>query len=197
MSTPEKQSNLDQAFTAFLAGDIGAGDNVYARMRASILATTRRRAPDLISDHEDVLDEAFVLMMEAPHRFDQARGSASTFITSVCVPEAIQRVRAKMARPGTTTRRRKRPKTAQITFPMPDPKPEADTVPVAGYGSEAAIEAACDARALYSRAGAPMRLLISGLMDGKTQIEIADDLATDRFKVARMIKSLHGLPRAA
>ncbi|WP_407147851.1 sigma factor [Bradyrhizobium sp. ORS 86] len=168
------------------------------RLRASILAITRRRAPDLVSDLEDVLDEAFVLMMEAPRRFDQARGSASTFITSVCIPEAIQRVRAKMARPGTTTRRRKRPKTvAQITFPMPDPKPEADTVPVAGYGSEASIEAACDARALYWRASAPLRLLICGLMDGKTQIEIADELATDRFKVARMIKSLHGAPRAA
>jgi hypothetical protein len=43
----------------------------------------------------------------------------------------------------------------------------------------------------------PLLWLISGLMDGKSRIEIADELATDRFKVARMIKSLHDLIRAA
>jgi len=42
-------------------------------------------------------------MMEPPHRFDPARG---VLITTILIPEAIQRMRAKMARPGATTRRR-------------------------------------------------------------------------------------------
>jgi hypothetical protein len=35
-----------------------------------------------------------------------------------------------------------------------------------------------------------MRLVIGGLMDGQTQVDIASDAGTDRFQVARMIKVL-------
>lgn len=147
--------------------------------------------PDLANDREDVLNEVFVLIMETPCRFDHERGSARVFITSVILPDAIQRVRAKMASPGTTTRRRKVTKRPlEPTFPMPDPVPAPETVPVVGYGSPAAMEAACDAHAVWSRATPSVRLVIGGLMDGKSQISTAAEMGIDRFKVARMIKSL-------
>ena len=191
-------SNLNQNFVAFLGGDSRAGKAVYAQMRAAIIGVARSRAPDLANDREDVLNETFLMMMEAPHRFDPARGSASTFVTSVLVPEAIQRVRAKMARPGTTTRRRKASEpVTEATFPMPDPMPAPETVPAVGHGSPAAIEAACDAHALYSRATTQLRLVIGGLVDGESQIDIAAEMGIDRTKVVRMIRSLKRLAGAA
>lgn len=191
-------SNLNEKLVAFLAGNRRAGDAVYAQMRAPILAIVRSRAPDLMNDREDVLNETFVLLMEAPHRFDPGRGSARIFITSVILPDAMQRVRAKMARPGTTTRRRKVLDPArEATFPMLDPTPAPETVEVVGYGSPAAMEAACDARAIWSSAPPQLRLIIGGLMDGKAQIEIASEMNMDRFKVARMVKSLREFANAA
>jgi DNA-directed RNA polymerase specialized sigma24 family protein len=190
MPTPE-DSNLNQSLLAFLGGNNRAGEVVHAQMRAAILAIARDHAPDLANDREDVLNEVFVLMMEAPHRFDPARGSARAFITSVILPDAMQRVRAKMARPGTTTRRRKVVGPArEATFPMLEPAPVPEMVEVIGYGSLVAMEAACDAHVVWSRATPPLRLVIGGLMDGSSQIEIAAEMRTDRFKVARMIKAL-------
>ncbi|WP_448040526.1 RNA polymerase sigma factor [Bradyrhizobium liaoningense] len=184
-------SNLNQNFIAFLAGDSRAGKSVYAEMRTIILTVVRKRAADLVNDCEDVLNEAFVLMLEAPDRFDPARSSASTFIMSVLVPDAIQRVRAKMARPGSTTRRRMTGEPAiEATFPMPDPMPAPETVPIVGYGSAPAIEAASDARIIYTRATRQLRLVIGGLFDGKSQTDIAAEMWLDRIKVVRMIKSL-------
>lgn len=197
MPTPD-DSNLNQGLIAFLGGNRRAGDAIYTRMRAAILAIVRDRAPDLANDREDVLNEVFVLMMEAPHRFDPRRGSARVFITSVILPDAMQRVRAKMTRPGTTTRRRKIVEPArEATFPMPDPAPAPETVEVIGYGSPAVMEAACDARVIWSRATPPMRVIIGGLMDGKAQIDVATEMKIDRFKVARMVKILREFAHAA
>jgi DNA-directed RNA polymerase specialized sigma24 family protein len=191
-------ANLNQNLVAFLGGSRRAGDAVYKQMRAAILAIVRNRGPDLVNDREDVLNEIFVLMLEAPHRFDPGRGTARMFITSVLLPEAMQRVRAKMARAGTTTRRRNFVEPAcEATFPMLDPASAPETVEVIGHGSPAAMEAACDAHVVWSRATPSVRLVIGGLMDGKRQTEIAAEMKTDRFKVARMIKSLEGLLASA
>ena len=61
---------------------------------------------------------------------------------------------------------------------------------VNGFGSPAAMEASCDARVVWSSAKRPVRLIIGGLMDGKSQIDIASEMKIDRFKVARVIKAL-------
>jgi RNA polymerase sigma-70 factor (ECF subfamily) len=197
MPTPDP-SILNKNLVACLAGDSRAGGAVYTQISTAILAIVRNRAPDLVNDREDVLNETFMLMMEAPHRFDPTRGSAAAFITSVLVPDAIQRVRAKMARPGTTTRRRKASKPmAEASFPMPDPMPAPETVPVVGDGSPAAMEAACDAHAIYSRATAQLRVVIGGLVDGRSQVDIASEMQIDRIKVVRIIKSLKHLAGAA
>ena len=180
MPTPD-DSNSNQNLVAFLGGNSHAGDAVYRQMRSTILAIVRDRAPDLANDREDVLNEVFVLMLEAPHRFDPGRGSARAFITSVILPDAMQRVRAKMARPGSTTRRRKVVESAvEVTFPMPDPAPAPETIEAVGYGSPAAIEAACDARVIWSSSTPPLRMIIGGLMDGQNQVDIAAEMKTDR-----------------
>uniref|UniRef100_Q07PM2 Sigma-70 region 2 domain protein n=1 Tax=Rhodopseudomonas palustris (strain BisA53) TaxID=316055 RepID=Q07PM2_RHOP5 len=192
-------SNLNESFIAFLGGDRRAGEVVYAQMSATILTVVHRRAPDLPNDRQDVLNEVFVLMMESPRRYDPTRGSASAFITSVLVPEGIQRVRAKMVRAGATTRRRKPPKpTLEATFTIQEQLPAPDALETTGYGSPTAMEAACDAHVIWSRSEPGVRALIGGLMDGKAQAEIASDLAIDRFKVGRIFKKLqHQFAEAA
>ena len=52
----------------------------------------------------------------------------------------------------------------ETTFPMLDPTPAPENVAIVGHGSPAAIEAACDAQALYSRVPAQLRVVIGGLV---------------------------------
>jgi hypothetical protein len=52
------------------------------------------------------------------------------------------------------------------------------------------MEAACDARAIWSSATPPLRTITGGLMDGEAQIDIAAGMKIDRFKVARMTASV-------
>jgi hypothetical protein len=119
-----------------------------------------------------------------------AKKPALSFIKAVLMPEALRRVRAKLARPGSKTRRQTVRAADEPAFPMPDPVPDPEAVPVAGYGSPEAMEAACDANAIWSRATPPMRVMIGGLMDGKPQVDIALEMKLDRFKVARMIEGV-------
>jgi RNA polymerase sigma-70 factor (ECF subfamily) len=179
---------LNQYLVAFLGGDQRAGDALYRAMRPAILATARKRAPDLRNDFGDVANEVFILALEAPQRFNPARGSARAFILSILVPEAVKRVRAHMARAGTVTRQYRKKDKAVITLStIPDPLPNPTSIPVAGYGSPQAIEAMCDAHAMWERATPQMKLILGGLVEGKTQNEIATDTGMDRFRVIRMI----------
>lgn len=191
MSTPPDNSILNQRLAAFLGGDQRAGDALYRMTRTSITALTRKRAPDLRNDLEDVANEVFVLMKEAPKRFDPDRGSALVFIMTILVPEAIQRVRAQMARPGAVTRRHREKNKQTVTLStIPDPIPGPDSIPVAGYGSPEAIEAACDAHMIWDRATPPMKVILGGMIEGRTQNEVAADTGMDRFRVIRMIAGL-------
>jgi hypothetical protein len=83
--------------------------------------------------------------------------------------------------------------TARYAWFTPLPSINLTDVPevhAAGYGSASAMEAACDARLIWSRATPPMRLIIGGLMDGKKQGEIATETGMNRFQVARMVAGL-------
>jgi hypothetical protein len=80
------------------------------------------------------------------------------------------------------------------------PTPSLDEVPempAVGYGSPEAMEAACDAHVIWSRATPPVRVIIGGLMEGKGQTDIASEIMIDRFKVARLIKTLRKFVHAA
>jgi RNA polymerase sigma-70 factor (ECF subfamily) len=59
-----------------------------------------------------------------------------------------------------------------------------------GYGSPESMEAACEVHVIWSRSTPPMRSIIGGLMDGKSQVDLATEMKMDRFRVARMIKTL-------
>lgn len=191
MSTPD-DSSLNQKIVAFLGGDQSAGAVLYSALHASLLVLARKRAPDLRNDLEDIPNEVFILLMEGPQRFDPARGSARIFISTILLPEAIQRIRAKMARPGITTRcrHRKGMRPAIGLSIIPDPLPNPDMMSSVGYGSPQAMEAACDARAIWARATPPMKLILGGLLEGKKQSEIAAQVGMDRFRVIRMIAGL-------
>jgi hypothetical protein len=181
--------NLNNDLIEFLAGNGRAGAAVYPRLKGPLLRQVRRHAPDLPRDiAEDAVIEVFVLMMERRAIFDPARGSAQAFVTSTLLPESVRRIRAENARPGAPKRQRKQGGAGTFA-----PTLSLDDVPEhhgTGYGSPAAMEAVCDAHAIWLRATPPMRLIIGGLMDGETQSEIAEGVGMDRFRVARMITGL-------
>ncbi len=160
-------SKLNQDLAAFLGGNSLAGALVYTHMRGAVLAIVRDRAPDLANDRQDVLNEAFVLMMEAPHRFDPERGSARDLYhdgdPSRRYPARTrQDGSARNHDPGDASSSRR----AEVTFQMPDSAPASELVEVTGYGSPAAMEAACDAHTIWSSAPPRLRMIIGGLIDG-------------------------------
>jgi RNA polymerase sigma-70 factor (ECF subfamily) len=194
---PSTPNTIDNDFASFLAGDSLAGAALYARLRRPLLRKVRRHAPDLPDDiAEDAVTEVFVLMMENRAAFNPARGSAQAFISTTLVPEAVRHIRAENARPGAPKRQRK--PTAKVPLPTVtlDEVPET-AMRIVGYGSPEAMEAACDAHVIWSRATPLMRQAIDGLMDGKAQVVIASEMKVDRFKVARMIKTLRQFACAA
>jgi RNA polymerase sigma-70 factor (ECF subfamily) len=193
---PSTPNTPDIDFVSFLAGDHRAGAALYDRLRVPLLRKVRRHAPDLPEDvAEDAVTEVFVLMMENRAAFNPARGSAQAFITAALVPEAVRHIRAENARPGAPKRQRK-PGAAKASLPTVS-LDEVFEMRGEGYGSPEAMEAACDAHVIWSRATPPMRVAIDGLMEGKTQVVIASEMRVDRFKVARMIKTLRQFACAA
>jgi hypothetical protein len=107
----------------------------------------------------------------------------------------VRSVRAENAPPGAPKRQRKPGATAPTPTLSLD---AAADVQIAGYGSPVAMEATCDAHTVWSSAKPTMRLMIGGLIEGKTQVDIASELKIDRFTVARMIKTLqHQFENAA
>jgi len=182
-------ATLDTDFGSFLAGNQRAGAALYECLKVPLLRQVRRYASDLPPDiAEDAVMEIFALMMEHGAAFDPARGSAQAFITAKLLPEAVRRVRAENTRPGAPKRQRKSTasKAAAPTLSLD----EAPEVPTLGYGSEAAMEAACDAHVIWARAAPPVRVILGGLWEGKAQADIAAEMEMDRFKVARVIKTL-------
>jgi RNA polymerase sigma-70 factor (ECF subfamily) len=102
--------------------------------------------------------------------------------------------------PGIKHRKRERKASvSQVPGPMPslDEVPAMASVASVGYGSPEAIEAACDARLMWAWATPPLRVILGGLLEGKAQVDIAAEMNLDRFKVARMIKTLHEFAAAA
>lgn len=186
---------LNGDLIALLAGDQQAGNAVYSKIRAAIRNVARKYGLE-VNDRDDVLNEAILLMLEAPERFDPERGSAVAFILTVVIPEAIQRVRSKMAKPGTTTRRRKPNPCGSVSWSL-ERLSDPQSVPVMGYGSHSAMEAACDAHIVWSRSNAQVRQIVAAYAEGRNFREIAAELNIDRFKVARSIKAAAAFARAA
>src|SRR5262249_59539333 len=139
--------------------------------------------------------EVFALMKQRRCAFDPARGSAQAFITASLLAEAVRRIRAENARPG--ARKRERGSRDQK---VPGPTRSLDEVPAmpsVGYGTPEAMEAACDVRGIWSWATPALRAIMGGLLEGKAKGEIASEMNLDRFKVARMIKTLQEFSAAA
>ena len=82
------------------AGDIGAAEELYDRYAGQILALARRILRD-DRDAEDVVQEVFSQAWRTARRFETTRGTVAAWLLVMARTRAIDRLRARQARPDT------------------------------------------------------------------------------------------------
>lgn len=120
------------------AGDEGALGELYDRWHALLHSLATQIVGDA-DDAEEVLEEAFWQAWRQAARYDESRGSVSTWLTTILRSRALDRARS---------RRRLR---EQVMDELPEPAPDAaDWPPSDGGPMDAAAQA--ERRAIVARA---------------------------------------------
>lgn len=147
-----------------LRGDRGAFDELYRRYAAQAygLAFRVTRQQNLA---QDVVHDAFLALWRAPEAFDRSRGSFRTFFLSMVHHRGVDLVRREQ-------RLRARTEKAANLEPPAGEDP-ADEVTDAGY---LAVRRKEVREALTELPEAQRQVLEMAYFDGKTQVQIAEEL---------------------
>lgn len=86
------QQIANQLITKALNGDAGAFGEIYLTLRGSIYGFAYRMLKET-SLAEDVTQEAFMFLLNNPHRFDSTRGELLPFLCGVARNKIIQHLR--------------------------------------------------------------------------------------------------------
>jgi len=153
-----------QLHERLLHGDRGAFDELYRRYASQAygLAFRVTRQQNLA---QDVVHDAFLAMWRAPEAFDASRGSFRTFFLSMVHHRGVDLVRREQ-------RLRARTEKAANLEPPADEDP-ADEVAEAGY---LAVRRTQVREALTELPEAQRQVLEMAYFDGKTQVQIAEEL---------------------
>lgn len=95
------RSDADSGVVSRLAaGDMRAAEELYDRYAGQVLALARRILRD-DGDAEDVVQEVFSQAWRTAQRFETTRGTVAGWLLVMARTRAIDRVRARQARPDT------------------------------------------------------------------------------------------------
>lgn len=175
---------------AFLCDAPGARA-AFARLLGNrLVLATRQVLPRMDADmRSEIVQQAFVILLENPCRYDPARGTAASFLCQI-VREASRAVRAAYAPPATRKRERADAPLPSIPVALHDVT-EKETMQFAQArdGSAEAIEAACDIRHLLPHMPAQLILAFTSLAEGDTKVHAAQAAGITRFQFeARMTR---------
>ncbi len=146
------------------AGDRAAFDELYRRYAAQAYGLAYRvTGQQMIA--QDVVHDAFMALWRAPEAFDPRRGSFRTFFLSMVHHRGVDQVRREQ-------RLRARTEKAANLDPLEDEDP-ADAVAEAGYLSVRRKEVR---EALTELPAAQRQVLEMAYFDGKTQVQISEEL---------------------
>jgi RNA polymerase sigma factor (sigma-70 family) len=148
-----------------LGGDRTAFDELYRRYASQAYGLAYRVTGQQILA-QDVVHDAFLALWRAPEAFDETRGSFRTFFLSMVHHRGVDLVRREQ-------RLRARTEKAANLEPVADEDP-ADAVADAGYLSVRRKEV----REAMTELPDPQRQVLEmAYFDGKTQVQIAEELA--------------------
>ncbi|MEP6758825.1 MAG: sigma-70 family RNA polymerase sigma factor [Actinomycetota bacterium] len=147
-----------------LDGDRGAFDELYRRYASQAYGLAYRVTGQQILA-QDVVHDAFLALWRAPEAFDSSRGSFRTFFLSMVHHRGVDLVRREQ-------RLRARTEKAANLEPVADEDP-ADAVADAGYLSVRRKEVR---EAMTELPAAQQQVLQMAYFDGKTQVQIAEEL---------------------
>jgi RNA polymerase sigma-70 factor (ECF subfamily) len=145
-------------------GDRAAFDELYRRYAAQAYGLAYRVTGQQVLA-QDVVHDAFLALWRAPEAFDETRGSFRTFFLSLVHHRGVDLVRREQ-------RLRNRTEKAANLAPLTDEDP-ADAVAEAGYLGVRRKEVR---EALTELPAAQRQVLEMAYFDGKTQVQIAQEL---------------------
>ena len=147
-----------------LDGDRAAFDELYRAYASQAYGLAYRVTRQQILA-QDVVHDAFMALWRAPEAFDPSRGAFRTFFLSMVHHRGVDLVRREQ-------RLRARTEKAANLEPAADEDP-ADTVAEAGYLSARRTEVR---EAMTGLPAAQRQVLEMAYFDGKTQVQIAEEL---------------------
>jgi hypothetical protein len=175
---------LDDQLVAFLTDDTTRTKIPPEIHKCLKLAAAKFTRGCRFLEREEVVQQAVLVLLENPCRFDPTRGTAIPFLWQV-THEAARSLRAAYATPGSRKRAGASPE-AMATVSLDD-MTEADWEEFGQthHGGVDAIEAGCDVRRLAEHMSPALAIAFSRIADGEPKKVIAAEMGIDRFALER------------